>query len=102
MDIHYEYNEIIFVWDEEKAQKNRVKHPEITFEKAVEVFFDPFLVFVDASRNFEDRDGIIGKTSTHQLLFVVHIQVEDDRIRIISARKATGNEKRTYYENQQP
>jgi uncharacterized DUF497 family protein len=102
MDIHYEYNDIIFVWDEDKARKNRLNHKGITFETAVEAFFDPFLIFVDASRNFEHRDGIIGKTLTNQLLFVVHIQLEDDRIRLISARKATGNEKRTYYENQQP
>lgn len=102
MDIHYEYNEIIFVWDEEKAQKNRSKHKEVTFEKAVEAFFDPFLIFIDASRNLEQRDGIIGKTTTNQLLFVVHTQLKDDRIRIISARKATGHEKRQYYEHQQP
>jgi uncharacterized DUF497 family protein len=102
MDRHWEFNGIMFVWDEEKARKNRTRHKGITFEKAVEAFFDPFLIFVDASRDFERRDGIIGKTSTNQLLFIVHIQLDDDRIRIISARKATGNEKRTYYENQQP
>ncbi|CCQ53943.1 Protein of unknown function DUF497 [Crocosphaera watsonii WH 0005] len=32
------------------------------------------------------------------LLFVVHLQQEDDMIRIISARKATRKE-RNYYEN---
>ena len=102
MDIHYEYNGIIFVWDEEKAWQNRRKHKEISFETAVEAFFDPFLIFIDASRNLEHRDGIIGKTSTNQLLFVVHIQLEENYIRIISARKAAGQEKRTYYEYSQP
>ncbi len=32
------------------------------------------------------------------LLFVVNIQIEDDRIRLISARKATKQEQR-YYED---
>ena len=102
MDIHYEHNEILFVWDEEKAQKNRIRHKGIIFEKAVESFFDPFLVFVDASRHSEQRNGIIGKTASNQLLFVVHIQLDDDRIRIISARQATSYEKREYYEHQHP
>ena len=88
------------------GMKKRLRKTEldingITFEMAVEAFFDPFLIFIDASRNFEHRDGIIGKTPTNQLLFVVHIQLEDDRIRIISARKATGSEKKRYYEHQQ-
>ncbi len=76
MDVHHEHNEIIFVWDEEKAQKNRIKHKGVMFEKAVEAFFDPFLVFIDTSRNLEHRDGIIGKISTSQLLFVVHTQLK--------------------------
>lgn len=101
MDIYYELNEITFVWNEEKARENISRH-EITFKQAAETFFDPFLIFVDASRNFEQRDGIIGETIKSQLLFVVHIQVEDDFIRIISARKATAHEKRQYYENQRP
>ena len=84
------------------ARRNRLKHEGLTFEKAVEAFFDPFLLFVDASRNFEHRDGIIGKRSTNQLVFVVHIQLEDDRIRIISARRATGHEKNLYYAHQYP
>ena len=48
MDIYYELNEITFVWNEEKAQKNISKHG-IPFEQATEAFFDPFLIFVDTS-----------------------------------------------------
>ncbi|GAK54720.1 hypothetical protein U14_06008 [Candidatus Moduliflexus flocculans] len=101
MDVRYTYNNIVFIWDEDKARLNRQKHG-VRFEIAAEAFFDPFLVFVDASRNFEQRDALIGKTTTNQLLFVVHIQSDDDQIRIISARKATGREKNVYYEYQQP
>ena len=61
-------------------------------------FFDPFIKLVDASRNDEMREAIIGMDKAWNLLFVVHIQVEDDRIRLISARKATRKEQE-YYED---
>ena len=52
----------------------------------------------DASRNYEARDAVIGLDTKWNLLFVVHIEVEDNTIRIISARKATRQE-RAIYEN---
>jgi uncharacterized DUF497 family protein len=52
---------------------------------------------VDASRNHEVRDAIIGMDTRWILLFVVHIEWEEGAIRIISARKATRKE-RAYYE----
>lgn len=54
------------------------------------------MVVVDASRNDEARDAIIGMDRQNYLLFVVHIQQENDQIRIISARKATRQERITY------
>ena len=81
-----------------ESGQNPLKHEDITFEQAAEAFFDPFLVVVDASRNHESRDAIIGMDKRNYLLFVVHIQQENDMIRIISARKATRQE-RNYYEN---
>jgi uncharacterized protein len=53
---------------------------------------------VDASRNEEARDAVIGLDARWNLLYVVHIEREDKVIRIISARKATRQE-RTQYEN---
>jgi len=55
-------------------------------------------VVVDASRNYEARDAVIGMNKNNYLLFVVHIQLENDMIPIISARQATHQE-RNYYEN---
>jgi len=75
-----------------------LKHNGITFQQAAEAFFDPFIKIVDASRNDEARDAIIGLDTRWNLLFVVHIEFEDDVIRIISARKATRKE-REYYED---
>lgn len=98
MDRQFIFNGITFVWNEEKARQNPIKHKGVTFERAVEAFFDPFLVVVDVSGNYEARDAIIGMDKGNYLLFVVHIQQENDMIRIISARKATRQE-RNYYEN---
>ena len=63
---------------------------------AAEAFFDPFLKVVDASRNEEARDAIIGMDRRWNLLFVVHIELEEDAIRLISARKATRRERDEY------
>ena len=93
MDIRYSLDGTDFVWDSNKAASNAADHPGITFEHAAEVFFDPFFRLVDATRNDEARYAIIGFDRTSKLLFVVHIQQDDATIRIISARKATKNER---------
>ena len=72
MDIHYRLNGTDFVWDERKAASNRHKHDGVTFEQAATVFFDPLFRLVDAERNDEARDAIIGFDEAGRLLFVVH------------------------------
>ena len=96
MDVRYELNGTAFVWDEEKARLNIATHDSITFERAAEVFFDPFFRLVDATRNEEARDAVIGFDTLGRVLFVVHVEVEDEYIRIISARKATPQERKDY------
>ena len=96
MNVSFLLNGITFVWDEEKARINPIKHDGITFEQAATAFFDPFLILVDASRNDEARDAVIGLDGHWKLLYVVHIEQEKDRIRIISARKATRQERIEY------
>lgn len=93
MDIHFELNGVTFVWTEEKARLNVLNHDGITFQVAAEVFFDPFFRLVDASRNDEARDAAIGYDAHGQLLYVVHVVFEDETIRLISARKATTQER---------
>ena len=92
MDIHFELNGTTFIWNAKKAAANPVKHDGIYFEQAVTVFFDPFFRLVDASRNDEARDAVIGYDAQSRLLYVVHVEIEDVAIRIISARKATKEE----------
>jgi uncharacterized protein len=98
MDVFFPFNGIVFVWNDQKAQINPGNHDGVTFQQAVEAFFDPLLVVIDASRNNEERSAVIGLDSRWSLLYVVHIEHENDVIRIISARKATRKE-REYYES---
>ncbi|WP_204151107.1 BrnT family toxin [Leptolyngbya sp. CCY15150] len=97
MDVYFVLNGITFAWNDEKARVNPLKHNGVTFQQAAEAFFDPFLMVVDASRNDEARDAVIGLDRRWNLLYVVYIERENDTIRIISARKATSKE-REYYE----
>jgi len=97
MDRHYEYSDIDFVWDTQKASANFSKHG-VLFEEAVAAFFDPFFVLVNASRNNEEREAVVGLDASARLLFVVHIEHSEECIRIISARRATKQEEILYAE----
>jgi uncharacterized protein len=96
MNVYFVLNGITFAWDDKKAQINPANHDGITFQQAAESFFDPFLVVIDASRNEEARDAAIGLDARWNLLYVVHIEREENVIRIISARKATRQERLQY------
>ncbi len=91
MNIYYELNGNLFVWNADKAEKNLHRHG-IRFEEAATVFFDPLFVFTDASRNDEARYAAIGFDMAGRLLYVVHIEIEESCIRIISARRAEPKE----------
>jgi uncharacterized DUF497 family protein len=97
MDRRYDLNGDLFVWDTDKAEKNWRKHG-VRFEEAVTVFADPLFVLTDASRHDEARHAAIGFAATGRLLFVVHIEVEDAYVCIISARRAEPEEERRYAE----
>ena len=60
MDVYFVLNGITFVWNDEKILINMKKHDGMMFQQAAEAFFDPRLIVVDASRNDEARDAIIG------------------------------------------
>ena len=96
MDVYFPLNGITFIWNDQKARANPLKHEGITFPRVAEAFFDPLLVVVDASRNDEARDAIIALDKQWNLLFVVFVEREDDYIRIVSARKATRKEREHY------
>lgn len=95
MDIEYELRGIRFRWNEDKAKLN-IKNHGVSFEQAAQVFFDPFVQYLDASRNSEKREGALGCDFYLRVLFVVHLDIENEFIRIISARKAEPNERNSY------
>jgi len=57
------------------------------------VFFDPFFRIVDASGEDEAREAAVGYDYIGRVLFVVHIEIEGEAIRRISARRATPQER---------
>ncbi len=86
-----------FTWDERKNRVNQRKHG-ISFETAVSVFDDPFQVSrQDREEEGEARWQTIGMVGNMQILLVAHLVEEDDGvIRILSARKATPQERKIY------
>jgi uncharacterized DUF497 family protein len=95
MSISYTLHDIIFAWDSRKASVNFRKHG-ISFETACEAFFDPFLRVVDTGVvEGEPREAIIGITVNWHLLYVVYV-LEEDIVRLISARTATKAERKLY------
>jgi uncharacterized DUF497 family protein len=97
MDVWFHLHGCDFSWDAEKANATwRLRG--IRFEDAAGVFLDPFFVLVDATRSDEPRDAAIGLDLQARLLFVVHVLLHDDCIRIVSARLAEPHEERLYAE----
>ncbi|MGV0028329.1 BrnT family toxin [Phormidesmis priestleyi] len=94
----YPLKRVLFEWDDEKALQNLRKHG-VRFEEAAEIFFDPFYREEDASQNFEGRRYGIGYSFSQRLLFIVHTERQNNRIRLISARPATNAERRFYAES---
>ena len=89
-----------FEWDENKNQINQQKHG-ISFEEAQTVFFDDYaILFDDPDHSIgEERFLIIGVTENEKVCIVSHCYKDTGNvIRIISARPATKNEKKTYTE----
>ncbi len=85
-----------YEWDPAKAAANVKKHG-VSFEEAASVFLDASaLTFWDPDHSEEeDREITIGRSARQRILFVAHAPRED-RIRIISARRATNRERRQY------
>lgn len=87
-----------FEWDERKNQANQRKHG-ISFEEAKSVFFDEVAVefYDDTHSEWEDRFLLLGMSATFKILLVCHCFRESESvIRIISARKASKNERKFY------
>ena len=89
-----------FIWDEYKNRGNLRKHG-ISFDTAARVFLDPLHVSrQDRTVDGEERWQTLGCLNGDLLLMVAYtvIDEEEETIRIISARKATRQERVEYEE----
>jgi len=84
-------------WDEAKNRRNLRKHG-IDFETAILVFEDPYsMAVLDRVVYGEERWQTIGVAGDVTVVVVAHT-LSEEVIRIISARKATPQERRSYEE----
>ncbi len=89
-----------FDWDPAKAGEN-VKRHDVSFDEATTVFFDELAkVAADPDHSDdEDRFIIVGFSSRHRHLLVVHCYRDrDEVIRLISARTLTKKERKKFEE----
>jgi uncharacterized DUF497 family protein len=85
-----------FEWDPDKATSNRAKHG-VSFELAMRVWDDPLREEAeDRIIDGEMRWRTFGVVEGFLLLIVVNTQPDETRVRIISARRATPQERRRY------
>jgi uncharacterized DUF497 family protein len=86
-----------FEWHDAKAEANFQTHG-VSFELAKTVFKDPFAVerLDDREDYGEERFVSIGMAEGQILLFVAYTE-RNERIRIISARRATQYEQDDYF-----
>jgi uncharacterized DUF497 family protein len=85
-----------FEWDEEKNLANRRKHG-ISFEEASTIFDGPVLSLEDEGQDGEIRERSYGLIGGVVVTCVIHTD-RDGVTRIISARKATRNERRLFHD----
>ncbi len=89
-----------FEWDPRKAKRNFAKH-RISFEEATTAFRDPLSSTGADPDHSADENRFItfGLSFKRKLITVAHTE-RDDSIRIISARRATKQEREIYEEAQ--
>ena len=88
----------LFEWDEDKAEENLRKHG-ISFEEAQTVFNDPLAITIpDPDHSLaEDRFITIGLSNKRRVLVAIYTE-RRQKIRLISARKASRAERNKYEE----
>lgn len=93
-----EVNRLIVEWDTDKNEINKKKHG-VSFEAAALVFADEHYLELYDDEHSIDEDRYIAIGLVEDILFVVHT-MRNEKIRMISARLATKQERRFYYDSQ--
>ena len=96
-DINFQIGDKIFQWYSNKVKRNKIKH-NVSFKVAARVFEDENRIefFDNTPSDEEDRWQVIGKVEN--ILVVIYTE-RGDITRIISARKATEQEREIYNVN---
>lgn len=90
----------MFDWDD--ANEDHIWKHRITSEEAEDIFYDPDRKSFDAyNPPHEKRWGLLGQTEQGRILVVIYTyrnRPEDSQkmIRVVTAREATEDERRTY------
>lgn len=84
---------MLFGWDERKSESNVEKHG-ISFAEAMSLWDDPDMIAVESPRHGERRK--IGLARWCGSCWTVVFVQEDERVRIISVRRATPKEAAAY------
>ena len=89
---------LLFEWDPNKGRRNLEIHG-VSFDEASTAFKDTLSLTIHdpLHSDEEDRFILIGNSYKNRLLVIVHLEREN-KIRIISARKATKKERKQYEE----
>ncbi len=88
----------IFEWDPVKAEANVRKHG-VTFDEASTVFGDPLnLLISDPDHSLDEERYLLLGMSNRRRLLIVAFAERPPRTRLISARRATREERRQYEE----
>jgi uncharacterized DUF497 family protein len=90
-----------FEWDDDKAAEN-LRYHSVSFEQATFAFNDPFAVeWIDEREAYGEERSVLLGIANAQLLTVVYTG-RGERIRIISAWRATRHEQDYYYRQNAP
>jgi uncharacterized DUF497 family protein len=90
-----------FEWDPTKADENLNRH-RVAFDEALTVFGDPLArIFDDPDHSTDETREIIIGHSQKQRLLLVSFTERAPKVRIISARKATKQERQDYEQSLQ-
>ena len=86
-----------FEWDAAKDRTNRDKHG-LSFRDASELFAscEDYLEIYDEAHSVDEDRFIAVGPSPLGIIVVIYTEREDDVIRIVSARKATGREEKRF------
>lgn len=87
-------------WDPRKALRNHRKHG-VTFREAASTFNDPKPCILPDHRHSDDEERwiFLGRSALGRLIAVMFTERDENRVRLISARRATARERSVYEEN---